>query len=82
MTFWMENKKSEPQLCELANIIFAAAPTQVSVERAFSGLAFVLNPHRTCLGEDKFSNIMILRLKLISIVYYLFLPTLNLRYTL
>lgn len=64
--FWdlSKNKKQRDihqYLYEIARIIFSAAPTQVGVERAFSGLAFLLNPLRTKLDADRFEKIMILR---------------------
>lgn len=62
--FWdfTKNKTTiHANLYAIARIVFAAAPTQVSVERAFSGLAFIYNPLRTRLGADRFNDIMILR---------------------
>lgn len=59
--YWHKQKRNEPQLYEVANIIFGAAPTQVSVERAFSGLAFILHPLRTRLDGENLQHIMILR---------------------
>lgn len=61
MQFWKERKDKNRELHSIACVIFAAAPTQVSVERAFSGLAFILNPQRTNLGDKNIDNIMIIR---------------------
>lgn len=43
MDFWEMNKTIKPELNELAKIIFAVASTEVSVERNFSSLSYILN---------------------------------------
>lgn len=62
MDFWSENKNKYPHIFELACIIFAAAPTEVSVERCFSALAFILNKYRSCLSDENINLILFIRL--------------------
>lgn len=61
MQFWRNRRDTDYELYNVATVIFAVAPTQVSVERAFSGLSFILNPQRTRLNADILNNIMIIR---------------------
>lgn len=49
-------------LFELARVVLSAPATQVSVERAFSALRYILNDYRTSLGSDSLENILIVRL--------------------
>lgn len=64
------NRNKYPNLFELAMVIFAVAPTQVVVERAFSVLSYIFNDRRTqltsrmledilmiCLNEDLFHQV-------------------------
>lgn len=62
MDFWEENKNKYPDIYPLARVIFAAAPTQVSVERCFSALAFILNKYRFSLTDENLNNILFVRL--------------------
>lgn len=43
MDFWIENKSLHPELYELAMVVLAVPPTQVSVERSFFELKFILS---------------------------------------
>lgn len=56
INFHISNKNKHPKLFELALVIFAVAPTQVVVERAFSVLSYVFNDRRnqlsSCMLED------------------------------
>lgn len=60
--YWIRRQKSHPELFEVAMVALAAPSNQVSVERAFSGLALVLSPHRAALGPDSLENILLLKL--------------------
>lgn len=60
--FWAAKKTSEPLLYELSCVLNAAAPTQTSVERAFSSLPLILTSHRTRLSDEMLSHILLLRL--------------------
>lgn len=60
--FWATKKTSEPLLYELSCVLNAAAPTQTSVERAFSSLPLIITSHRTRLSDEMLSQILFLRL--------------------
>lgn len=62
MDFWMANKTANIELFQLAEIVFAVASTEVSVERNFSGLAFILNKLRCCLTDEILDTILFVRL--------------------
>lgn len=62
MDFWENNKNKYPDIYPLARVIFAAAPTQVSVERSFSALAFILNKYRFNLTDENLNDILFIRL--------------------
>lgn len=49
-------------LYELSQILLSVPATQVSVERAFSALRFVLNDYRTRLSDDSLEQILLLKL--------------------
>ena len=56
MRYWEQFKENKQKLYELSQVVLAAPATQVSVERAFSGLKYVLLPLRmthvgTTFGE-------------------------------
>lgn len=50
-----------PELFELANVIFAVPGTQVSVERLFSGLKFILSPYRTNITSQNLEDQLLVR---------------------
>lgn len=60
--FWAERKSSHKELYELSLITNSVPITQVSVERAFSSLAFILSPLRNSLAQDTLENILLIRL--------------------
>jgi len=47
LKFWKQMETSYPELAELAKTFYSVPSTQVSVERLFSGLKFILSPYRT-----------------------------------
>lgn len=49
-------------LYKLSRVLLAVPATQASVERAFSGLHFILNDYRTRLGDESLENILLIRL--------------------
>ncbi|CAK9296366.1 unnamed protein product [Gordionus sp. m RMFG-2023] len=51
-----------PELYILSKILFAVPATQVSVERSFSHLKFILSPHRSRMSEQLLEDIMLIRL--------------------
>lgn len=62
LDFWKSHGHSFPELHELANIIFAASPTEVSVERNFSALTFIFNRYRCNLSDENLNDILFIRL--------------------
>lgn len=60
--YWSDRKSLHKELYKLSMITNSVPITQVSVERAFSSLAFILSPLRNSLGEDTLENILIIRL--------------------
>jgi hypothetical protein len=62
LEFWEFQKLHDHDLGILAETVLAAPASQVSVERAFSGLALVLSSHRTRLKNEHLNSI--LRVKL------------------
>lgn len=59
---WKADKFTFPILYELAKIIMAVAPTEVSVERNFSTLDFILNKRRNRLTDPNFEMILFTKL--------------------
>jgi hypothetical protein len=45
---------ADPQLFGLSQVVLAGPPTQISVERASSALAFILTARRNRLGDNIF----------------------------
>lgn len=60
--YWEKKKRTDPELFLLASIIYGAASTQTSVERAFSALAFILNRYRCNLSDENLEDILFIRL--------------------
>jgi hypothetical protein len=61
LEFWESQKSNMPIMYHLAKIVLAAPPTQVSVERLFSGLRFILNPLRNAMKPETIDNIMLIK---------------------
>lgn len=59
--WWTRNSIEKPLLFEIAKIALAVPPTQVSVERLFSGAKFIMNPQRNRLDADTFRAVMLIR---------------------
>lgn len=60
--FWHESRKKIPILYDLASVIMAVPPTEVSVERNFSKLNFILNRFRSRLTDRELEKILYLSL--------------------
>lgn len=60
--FWAKNKNAMKDVYELSIIVNAVPVTQVTVERAFSSLAFILTALRNSLKLDTLENILLIRL--------------------
>ncbi|CAI6373161.1 unnamed protein product [Macrosiphum euphorbiae] len=61
LTFWETQKHDNFELYKLATIVLAVPATQVSVERSFSGIKFILSDLRTSLSANLLDAIMIVR---------------------
>lgn len=62
LKYWENCKEDHPVLYQLACIINTIAPTQVTVERAFSILGLVYTNRRTSLAPDLLEHILIIKL--------------------
>lgn len=62
LKFWMNSEDQYPILAPTALDIVTAPMTEVSVERLFSHMNFVLNPRRNCLKGDILEDILFLRM--------------------
>ena len=50
--YWREEQnKNKPQLYEIAKVTLTVPVTQVSVERLFSAVKFIMNPNRPIIHE-------------------------------
>lgn len=59
---WEALKVDHPELYKVACIVNGIPPTQVTVERSFSAMAFVFNPKRAKLGHTMLENILMIKL--------------------
>lgn len=60
MTYWETKKKVYPVLYELAMVIFAISPTQVTVERLFSTFSLLFSDHRASLSQILLEDILLI----------------------
>lgn len=60
--WWKENIETFPNLGPTAIDIISAPVTEVTVERLFSHLKFVLNKHRTQIKDDLINDILFLQM--------------------
>ncbi|KYQ47162.1 hypothetical protein ALC60_13794 [Trachymyrmex zeteki] len=61
LEFWENKKLTMPELYKLSKIILAAPATQVSVERLFSALKFILSLLRSNLSKELVNDILVVR---------------------
>lgn len=61
LQFWETKKKTDPLLYELATTVLSIPCTQVSVERLFSSLKFVLSDLRYNLKDSIVEDILVIR---------------------
>jgi hypothetical protein len=62
LNYWAVKRLSDDDIGFLAEIVLAVPATQVSVERAFSGLHWVLSPQRTKLSDKHLDDILTIKL--------------------
>lgn len=61
LKFWKQMETTYPELAELAKTIYSVPSTQVSVERLFSGLKFILSPYRTSVSSKNLEDQLLVR---------------------
>lgn len=61
-TYWLESRMQLPLLYELATVIMSISPTEVSCERNFSKLKFIMNRLRCSLSDEEIEKINFLSL--------------------
>ena len=59
LTWWCDKK--ENILYDVARVVLAVPATQISVERLFRALKYILNTQRSCLGSALLDDILLLR---------------------
>ncbi|XP_065084689.1 uncharacterized protein LOC135706932 [Ochlerotatus camptorhynchus] len=59
---WTDRRTTHPELSAVASVVLATPSNQISVERAFSALALILTDHRSTLGEENLSSILLVKL--------------------
>jgi len=57
LEFWKSMETTYPEVYILAKIVFAVPSTQVSVERLFSGLKFILSPYRCNVNSKNLERV-------------------------
>lgn len=62
LKYWESHKNDDPILYQLACIVNTIAPTQVTVERAFSILNLVYNSRRTSLDPELLEHLLLVSL--------------------
>lgn len=62
MKYFQEIQDEQPELYQLAMIVFAIPPTEVQLERDFSKLNFIFSDRRCNLTEERLEDIMIIHL--------------------
>lgn len=62
LVYWEQQKNSEPQLYQLSQVALGVACTQVTAERAFSGLALILTDRRLNLSEQSLADVLFVKL--------------------
>lgn len=61
LQFWKSMQPFHPELYRLAFVVFSVPATQVSVERLFSGLKFILSPYRSNIGSKNLEDQLLIR---------------------
>jgi hypothetical protein len=61
LQYWLGRKSSNPVLFQLSQIVLSVPATQVSVERLFSSLKFILSSQRSQMSEELLNNVLIIR---------------------
>lgn len=62
LVYWHDQRLVEPELFALSQVVLAVPATQVSVERAFSALGYVLSDRRLNISEENLANVLFVKL--------------------
>lgn len=62
LTYWKLKSKDYPILAEIAQTIHTVPATQVTVERAFSSLKFIVSDCRNRISSDHLQSVLLVRL--------------------
>lgn len=62
LEYWKKRKFSNPRVYRLAMVVLAAPSTQITVERLFSQVKFVLTDSRMRLSSASIKDIMVLKM--------------------
>jgi len=85
LKFWKSMESIHPELHELAKVVFSVPGTQVSVERLFSGLKFILSPYRTNISSSNLEDQLLVRTNRLfekkETVKYEYIKIFNTQYT-
>lgn len=60
--WWKEQKENFPEIYAVAKILNSIPPSQATVERSFSALAYIYGPLRCRLSKDILSDILQIKL--------------------
>lgn len=60
--YWIKKRYTDPKLFRLAKILLSVPSTQVTVERLFSQLKFVITDNRMKLKDETVKNVMFLKM--------------------
>lgn len=61
LKYWSEKRTSFPCLYKLCNQVFCVPATSAPIERVFSHGGILMRPHRSSLGVELFSNLLLLK---------------------
>lgn len=62
LAFWKDQKQQFPEIYEMAKILNGIPPSQATVERAFSALAYIYSPLRCSLSSEMLEDILQIKL--------------------
>lgn len=60
--YWESSKEKNPELYEIALVIFSVPPTEVQIERDFSSLDFIFTKRRGNISHQKLEDILLIHL--------------------
>jgi len=61
LDFWVNHGSKLPKLRQLALYVLSVLATSAPVERVFSHSGIIMRPHRSCLTQDRLSQLVFLK---------------------